>query len=538
MPIYQTTSFVFEDVEDAADLFALQKYGNIYSRLGNPTVAAFEERVASLEGGIGAVATASGQAAETLLFTQLREAGEHVVASSALYGGTYTLLDVTLRRLGIETTFVPADDPARSPPRSQPGRTKLLYTEIIANPAGTVADLEALAKVAHDAGIPLVVDSTLARPHLCRPLEHGADIVIHSATKFLGGHGTSIGGVVVDSGEFPWDNGNFPVMTEPVATYGNLRFWDNFGEYGFATKLRVEGLRNLGGVLSPFNAFLLLHGMETLPLRMDAHVANAQASPSGSTADERVSWVRYGGLPDDPNHALAAEVPAEGPGRGVLVRARRGPRGGRALHRRGRAVLAPRQRRRHADARDPPRLDDPPPALRGRARGGRRAARARAHQRRDRGPRRHPLRPRPGARMSRGEVETARTWTPPGAPSAARSCAARGRSRSSARPRNPNRASNFVLTYLRSTRAGLRGLAGHAREDEILGLQTYPSLADLPGEPDIVDVFRRARRPAGGRRGGGRGRRGDAVDPARAAQRRGGADRARGRAGGRSPTAA
>jgi len=314
VPIYQTTSFVFEDVEDAADLFALQKYGNIYSRLGNPTVAAFEERVASLEGGIGAVATASGQAAETLLLTSLCSAGDHVVASSALYGGTYTLLDVTLRRLGIETTFVPADDPAAFAAAIEPGRTKLLYTEIIANPAGTIADLEALGDAAHEAGIPFVVDSTLATPHLCRPLEHGADIVLHSATKFLGGHGTSIGGAVVDSGEFPWDNGNFPVMTEPVATYGNLRFWDNFGEYGFATKLRVEGLRNLGGVLSPFNAFLLLQGMETLSLRMDAHVANAQIVAEFLAGDERVSWVRYAGLPDDPGHVLAQKYLPKGPG--------------------------------------------------------------------------------------------------------------------------------------------------------------------------------------------------------------------------------
>jgi O-acetylhomoserine (thiol)-lyase len=314
VPIYQTTSFVFEDVEDAADLFALQKYGNIYTRIGNPTVAAFEERVASLEGGIGAVATSSGQAAETLLFTQLADAGDHIVASSALYGGTYTLLDVTLRRLGIETTFVAPDDPAAFAAAIRPGRTKLLYTEIVANPAGTIADLEALAAAAHDAGIPLVVDSTLASPYLCRPMDHGADVVLHSATKFLGGHGTSMGGVVVDSGRFPWDNGNFPVMTEPVATYGNLRFWDNFGEYGFATKLRVEGLRNLGGVLSPFNAFLLLQGMETLPLRMEAHVRNAQAIAEWLDADERVSWVRYAGLPADPDHALARRYLPKGPG--------------------------------------------------------------------------------------------------------------------------------------------------------------------------------------------------------------------------------
>jgi O-acetylhomoserine (thiol)-lyase len=314
VPIYQTTSFVFEDVEDAADLFALQKYGNIYTRLGNPTVAAFEERVASLEGGIGSVATGSGQAAETLLFVSLCSAGDHIVSSSALYGGTYTLLDVTLRRLGIETTFVAPDDPDAFAAAVQPGRTKLVYTEIISNPGGTIADLEALAAVAEDAGVPFAVDSTLATPHLCRPLDHGADIVLHSATKFLGGHGTSIGGVIVDSGRFAWDNGNFPVMTEPVATYGNLRFWDNFGEYGFCTKLRVEGLRNLGGVLSPFNAFLLLHGMETLPLRMDAHVANAQAVAEWLVADPRVSWVRYAGLPDDPGHGLAAKYLPKGPG--------------------------------------------------------------------------------------------------------------------------------------------------------------------------------------------------------------------------------
>src|SRR3954470_9858403 len=314
VPIYQTTSFVFEDPADAADLFALQKFGNIYTRLGNPTVAALEERIASLEGGIGAVATSSGQAAETLLFTQLCEAGDHIVSSSALYGGTYTLLNVTLRRLGIETTFVAPDDPAAFEAAIQPGRTKLLYTEIVANPAGTVADLEPLGAIAHAAGVPLAVDSTLASPYLCQPLDFGADIVIHSATKYLGGHGTSIGGAIVDSGRFPWDNGNFPVMTEPVATYGNLRFWDNFGEYGFATKLRVEGLRNLGGVLSPFNAFLILQGMETLPLRMDAHVRNAQAAAEWLDAGERGGWVRYAGLPDDPGHALAARYMPKGPG--------------------------------------------------------------------------------------------------------------------------------------------------------------------------------------------------------------------------------
>ena len=314
VPIYQTTSFVFEDVQDAADLFSLQKYGSVYSRLGNPTVAAFEERVASLEGGIGAVATASGQAAAALVLTALAGAGDHVVASSALYGGTYVLLDVTLRRLGIETTFVAPDDPQAFADAIVPGRTKLLYTETVANPAGTVADISALADAAHAAGLPLVIDSTLATPHLCRPLEHGADVVLHSATKFLGGHGTSLGGVVVDSGRFDWSNGNFPIMTEPVATYGNLRFWDNFGEYGFCTKLRVEGLRTLGGVLSPFNAFMLLTGMETLPLRMDQHVANAQAVAAWLADDPRVDWVRYAALPGDPSHALAQQYLPGGPG--------------------------------------------------------------------------------------------------------------------------------------------------------------------------------------------------------------------------------
>ena len=331
MPIYQSTSFVFEDVQDAADLFALQKYGNTYTRLANPTVAALEERVASLEGGIGAVATASGQAAAHLLFTSLCQAGDHVVASAELYGGSYVLLDVTLRRLGIETTFVAADDPQAFADAIRPGRTKVVYTETISNPAGTVADLAALAIVAHEAGIPLAVDATLSTPHLCRPLEHGADLIVHSATKFLGGHGTSLGGVVVDSGAFPWDNGNFPVMTEPVATYGNLRFWDNFGEYGFCTKLRVEGLRTLGGVLSPFNAFLLLHGIETLALRMDQHVANARRVAESLQADERVSWVRYAGLPDDASYALAQRYLPHGTGAILAFGLRGGREAGEAF---------------------------------------------------------------------------------------------------------------------------------------------------------------------------------------------------------------
>ncbi len=313
VPIYQTTSFVFDDAADAADLFALQKYGNIYTRIANPTIAAFEERMASLEGGIGAVATSSGQAAELLTFTGLAGAGDHLVSSAALYGGTHTLLDVSLRRLGIETTFVAPDDPKAFLAAIRP-ETKALYTEIVANPSGVVADLEALADVAHSAGIPLVVDATLASPHLCRPFDYGTDIVVHSATKFIGGHGTSMGGVIVESGTFDWGNGKFPGMTDPVASYGGLRFWENFGEYGFCTKVRVEQLRDFGACLSPFNAFLLLQGLETLALRMDAHVANARAVATHLADHPSVAWVSYAGLPDSPGYELARKYLPRGPG--------------------------------------------------------------------------------------------------------------------------------------------------------------------------------------------------------------------------------
>ncbi len=313
VPIYQTTSFVFEDAADAADLFALQKYGNIYTRIANPTVASFEERMASLEGAIGSVATASGMAAEFLTVTALAGAGDHVVSSAALYGGTHTMFDVTLRRLGIEVSFVDAADPAAFAAAIRP-ETKLVYTEIVANPSGVVADLEALADVAHAENLPLVIDSTLATPYLCRPIEFGADIVVHSATKFIGGHGTTIGGVICESGLFDWGNGKFPHMTEPVASYGGLRFWENFGEYAFCTKVRTEQLRDLGPAMSPFSAFLLLQGLETLALRMEAHVANAKALATWLAQHPAVSWVRYSGLPDSPYHALGQKYLPKGPG--------------------------------------------------------------------------------------------------------------------------------------------------------------------------------------------------------------------------------
>ena len=304
VPIHQTTSYVFKDADDAANLFALQKYGNIYSRISNPTVAAFEERIASLEGGIGAVATASGMSAEFLVFAALAQSGDHIVASSQLYGGTVTQLDVTLRRFGIDTTFVDGTDPADFEAALRP-ETRAVYTELIANPSSEIADLEGLARVAHGADIPLIVDATLNTPYLCRPIEHGADIVIHSATKFLGGHGTTLGGVIVESGRFDWGNGKFPLMTEPVPTYNDLSWWDNFGEFGFLTRLRSEQLRDIGPALSPQSAWQLLQGVETLPQRMDEHVANAQRVAEWLEADPRIAYVNYSGLPSHPHHERA-----------------------------------------------------------------------------------------------------------------------------------------------------------------------------------------------------------------------------------------
>jgi O-acetylhomoserine (thiol)-lyase len=276
-------------------------------------VAAFEERMASLEGGLGAVATASGQAAELLTFAALAGAGDHLVSSARLYGGTRTLLDVTLRRFGVDTTFVASADPEAFAAAIGPS-TKALYAEVIANPSCEVADLAGLADVAHARGIPLIVDATLATPYLCRPFEHGADIVVHSATKFLGGHGTSIGGVVVESGRFPWGAGRFPLMTEPVASYGGLSWWGNFAEYGFLTRLRSEQLRDMGASLSPFNAFLFLLGLETLALRMAVHVANARAVAAFLEAHPMVAWVNYAGLASSPWRERADRYLPEGPG--------------------------------------------------------------------------------------------------------------------------------------------------------------------------------------------------------------------------------
>jgi O-acetylhomoserine (thiol)-lyase len=313
LPIYQSSAFVFDDTADAAARFALQKYGNIYSRLANPTVASFEERIASLEGGLGAVATASGLSAQYITFASLAGAGDHIVASANLYGGSITQLDVTLRRFGVDTTFVQSSEPADYA-AAVTDKTKLIFAETIANPSGEIADIEGLAQVAHAAGVPLIIDSTIATPYLNRPIEWGADIVVHSATKFLGGHGTTLGGVVVESGRFDWNTDRFPLFGQPVPTYGGLQWAGNFGEYAFLTRLRAEQLRDIGPALAPHSAFLLAQGVETLPFRMRAHVENARAVAEWLDADPRIEHVYWAGLPNHPHHDRAAKYLPEGPG--------------------------------------------------------------------------------------------------------------------------------------------------------------------------------------------------------------------------------
>ena len=313
MPIYQTTSYVFDDPQYAADLFALQSFGNIYTRIGNPTNAAFEERMASLEGGLGGLATASGMSAQLLAILTICEAGDHLIANRALYGGTFTQFDVTLRRMGIETTFVDTND-IDAIEAAITDRTRLIYGETIGNPAGDVLDLAVIADVAHSYGLPVVVDNTFASPALCRPIEHGVDVVVHSATKFIGGHGTVIAGVIVESGLFPWDNGRFPTITEPSPAYHNLKFWDNFREYAYLMKARTELLRDVGAALSPFSSFLLLIGLETLSLRMERHVANAQAVAEYLENDARISWVSFPGLTSHASYDLARKYMPAGPG--------------------------------------------------------------------------------------------------------------------------------------------------------------------------------------------------------------------------------
>lgn len=330
LPIYQSSAFVFDDTADAAARFALQKYGNVYSRLANPTVAAFEERIASLEGGLGAVATSSGLSAQYITFASLAGAGDHIVASAQLYGGSITQLDVTLRRFGVETTFVQGSDPADYA-AAITDKTKLLFAETVANPSGEVADIEGLAEVAHAAGIPLIIDSTIATPYLNRPFEWGADIVIHSATKFLGGHGTTLGGVVVESGRFDWHTDKFPLFGQPVPSYGGLEWSGNFGEYAFLTRLRAEQLRDIGPALAPHSAFLLAQGVETLPLRMRAHLENARAVAEWLDADPRVEYVNWAGLPTHPHYERGRKYLPKGPGSVFTFGVKGGRDAGRAF---------------------------------------------------------------------------------------------------------------------------------------------------------------------------------------------------------------
>ncbi|CAN5833079.1 O-acetylhomoserine aminocarboxypropyltransferase/cysteine synthase [soil metagenome] len=313
MPIYATTSYVFEDAAQAADLFSLQTFGNIYTRIGNPTTAAFEERMASLEGGLGALATASGQSAQIVAILTLCSQGDHIVAANNLYGGTFTQFDVTLAKMGIEVTFVDPTD-LNLVEAAVTDRTKILYGETIGNPRADVLDIEGFADVAQRHGIPLMIDNTFATPFLCRPIEHGADVVVHSATKFIGGHGVVIGGVIVESGRFPYDNGNFPTMVDPSPAYHGLRFWENFREFAYLMKARTELLRDLGPALSPFNSFFLLLGLETLPLRMQRHVENAAIVARFLADHPKVAWVSYPIFDDSPSRHLAERYTPAGPG--------------------------------------------------------------------------------------------------------------------------------------------------------------------------------------------------------------------------------
>ena len=303
VPLYQTAAYVFDDAEHAASLFNLQTFGNIYTRIMNPTTAVFEERMAAIENGRAAVATASGMAATMTTALTLLEAGDHIVAAGSLYGGSYSLFDVNFRKLGIATSSVDATDPANFA-RAITDKTRMLYAETIGNPSLDILDIRAVADIAHAHGLPLVVDNTFPSPYLCRPMDHGADIVIHSATKWIGGHGTSIGGVLVESGKFDWDNGKFPGMTEPSKGYHGVRFYETFGDFGFTMRARCEIMRTFGSCLSPFNALQFLQGIETLPVRMDRHCQNTLTVAHHLKAHPRVRWVNYPGLEDNPNYHL------------------------------------------------------------------------------------------------------------------------------------------------------------------------------------------------------------------------------------------
>jgi O-acetylhomoserine (thiol)-lyase len=314
VPIYQTTSYVFQDSDHAASLFNLEQPGWIYSRIMNPTVAVLEERIAALEGGVGAICTASGQAALHLGIATLMGAGGHIVAAASLYGGSVNMMKLTLPRFGITTTFVDARDPESFRRAIRP-ETRLVFAEILGNPGLEVLNVPEIAKVAHDAGLPLMIDATFATPYLCRTIEHGCDLVMHSATKWLGGHGVAIGGVLIDGGRFDWEkSGKFPTLTEPYAGYHGIDFAEEFGTQAFIMRARAEGLRDFGACMSPANAFYLLQGIETLPVRMDRHVANTKRVLDFLQKSEAVGWVNHPTLPSHPDHALAQKLLPKGAG--------------------------------------------------------------------------------------------------------------------------------------------------------------------------------------------------------------------------------
>jgi O-acetylhomoserine (thiol)-lyase len=304
VPIYQSTSYVFHDTDHAANLFSLSEMGNIYTRIMNPTTDVFEQRVALLEKGVGALATASGQSATTLAILNIAGAGDEIVSAAGLYGGTYNLFHYTLPKIGIDVKFVDANDPENFR-AAITDKTKALFAETVGNPSLNTLDIEAVAAVAHEEGLPLIIDNTLPSPYLVNPLVHGADVVVHSATKFIGGHGTSIGGIIVDGGKFPWDNGRFPDLTDPDPSYHGLQFYPALGELAYILKARVQMLRDYGPALSPFNSFLFLQGLETLPLRMERHSQNAQVVAEFLQGHDKVNWVNYPGLPDHPTHDFA-----------------------------------------------------------------------------------------------------------------------------------------------------------------------------------------------------------------------------------------
>lgn len=313
VPIYQTTSYVFKSTEHAANLFSLKEEGNIYTRMMNPTVDVFEKRMAALEGGVGALATSSGMAAITLAIMNIATAGDEIIASTNLYGGTHTLLANTLPRYGIKTVFIDPENPEGFE-KAITNKTKAIYAEIIGNPKIDVFDIETYAKIAHDNGIPLIIDNTFATPYLCRPFEFGADIIVHSATKFIGGHGTSIGGVIVDSGNFNWDNGKFLGLVEPDESYHGVSYVRDFGKSAYIVKARVQLMRDMGACISPFNAFLLLQGLETLSLRVQRHCDNAQKVAEYLNESPYVTWVNYPGLQDNKYHHLAQKYLPKGCG--------------------------------------------------------------------------------------------------------------------------------------------------------------------------------------------------------------------------------